>query len=541
MTGGAVAAVQRYAAAAGATILAAGGNAADAAVAVAFAQGVVDPYRCGIGGGGMALSHDGATKSTSVLEFYGTAPSAARVDMFTPVGHWGTLFEVAGHANQFGHRASIVPGLVRGLARLHAEHGSGRVSWSAVLEPAVVLADGGFAAYPYFVRPMQQQSDHPFLGVARRTVTYAEPVRRVFAPDGEPPVIGQRFRQPDYARTLRRIAEHGPDDFYLGETAQRIVADFAANDGLLTEADLAGFTPRETPTLTGSYRDRRVVTEGAPSVGPTFLQLLRVMDGWAPADLPRWSTAYSARLIRAMNLVFGDRAEFIGDPEHTDVPLEMLLSEARADEHRATIAADVTGPHRTPHTGSGSRETTHCTVVDESGTAVLITHSVGSGSGVVTPGLGFMHNNHMIQFDPRPGRPNSIAPGKRPNIGGAPALVFDRDELVLAMGSPGGGLKATGMAQVLANITDFGMSPADAVIADRVHAEDIPMVVAMDPRFPPNVVVELAERGYQVDLSDYGARIAAVARDPETGALTPLADPRGDQGVATVASPLGKE
>lgn len=539
-TGGCVAAVQQFAAEAGATMLELGGNAVDAAVATAFAQGVVDPYRCGIGGGGMALVREPGPGATAVLKFYGCAPAAARPNMFTPRGHWGTLFMVDGEANQFGYQASVVPGLVRGLADLLERYGSGRVTWSDVLQPAVRLAADGFLAFPFFVKPFADTTDHPFLGVTARTVRHTDAARAVFAPDGALPALGQLFRQPDHARTLERLATHGAADFYAGQTARAIVEDFAANDGLLVADDLASYRTTFEQPITSMYRGLGLVSEGPPSVGPTFLQLMRILDGWDLTALGLNSPDYLDLFVRAANCVFQDRLAFIGDPDYVDVPLDLLLSDERAAAHRAAIEAGVSaGSPQSNGVGAGSHDTTHVTVVDEDGMAALITHSVGSGSGVITPGLGFMHNNHMIQFDPRPGNPNSIAPHKHPNVGGGPVLVLEDDELVLAMGSPAGGAKATAMAQALAAIVDFGVAPAHSLGLDRFHAEDVPYTVTVDPRFEPRAVTELAHRGYSVTFTDYSARIAGVSRDPASGALVGLADPRGDRGIAHVQSTRG--
>ncbi len=537
-TSGCVSAVQQLAADAGARMLTLGGNAVDAVIATAFAQGVVDPYRCGIGGGGMAMVRDPRTGKTTVATFYGCAPAAATPDMFEPRGHWGTLFMVEGQANQFGYRASVVPALSRGLADLLANFGSGRVTWAQVLEPAIELAADGYYAFPFFVKPMHEISDHPFLGVSRRTVMFSEASRAVFAPEGEPPKLGQLFRQPDYAATLQRLADDGVDDFYSGGIADAIAADFAAHGGLLTKADLASYRTQFTEPIEGSYRGLKVLTEPPPSIGPTTLQLLRILDGWDLTTLGFNSADYVDTFVRAANLVFQDRLAYIGDPSVVDVPLDMLLSYERAAEHRMTaeqMVRDGQDPgHAVGTVGHGSRDTTHVTVIDESGMVAMMTHSIGSGSGVVTPGLGFLLNNHMIQFDPRPDHPNSIAPYKHPNVGGGPVLLLDDDEVVLAMGSPAGGVKATAMCQAMVAINDFGFPAEEAGFLERFHAEDVPLVLTVDPRFNPRAVTELARRGYEITFTDYSARIAGVSRDPATARLTGITDPRGDRGLAYV-------
>jgi gamma-glutamyltranspeptidase/glutathione hydrolase len=265
---------------------------------------------------------------------------------------------------------------------------------------------------------------------------------------------------------------------------------------------------------------------------------MHIMDGWDVKGLGFNTPDYLDRMIRAANRVFQDRLAYIGDEDYVEVPLAMLLSAERADEHRAAIEKQIAAemPSGPGGIGPGSRDTTHVSVIDEDENIVLITHSIGSGSGVVTPGLGFLHNNHMIQFDPRPGNPNSIAPTKHPNVGGGPVLALRDGELFMAMGSPAGGAKATAMAQVLASIVDFGKAPAEAAFLDRFHAEDVPGEVTLDTRFEPRAATALGQRGYNVNFSDYGARVAGIYKDPDTGALVGLVDPRGDRGLAEVAS-----
>lgn len=537
-TGGVVTAVESDAAEAGGRILRAGGNAADAAVAAAFAEGVVNPVRCGIGGGMMGQFHDGATGQVRTLWSMGRAPRAAHATMFTPTGHWGTLFRVEGARNQLGYQASVVPGFVRGAYEIHRRFGSGRISWKELLLPAIELAHGGFRIYPHaHMMWSPAHSGHDFLGIGPRTVTFTDAAREIFTkPDGSFYEIGELFVQSDYGRTLERIAEQGPDEFYSGETGARIAADFAAHDGLLSQQDLLDFVAEEYEPLSMDYRDHRLVTEDAPSVGPTYLQIMNTLEGWDLAALGWNSVDYLDRLARAMHLAFRDRAAHIGDPQLVDVPLDRLLSKEYAAQLREQIESgtDVPAPDRVGAL-SGPSETTHVTVVDEHGNAAAITHSIGSGSGVVTPGLGFLHNNHMIQFDARPDMPNSIAPWKRPNAGGAPVFAFKGAELVLAMGSPAGGRKATAMAQVTANVLDFGMSMDQAVSVDRIHAEDLPLVVSVEPSSEPRAVVGLAVRGHQIVTESYTARVVGVHRDPVTHELTGGSDPRGDRGLVKVA------
>jgi gamma-glutamyltranspeptidase/glutathione hydrolase len=537
--GGVVASVESHGADAGGEILERGGNAADAAIAAAFAQGVSDPLRCGIGGGGGGLFYDSESDDIGCVWSVGRAPMKAHERMFTPTGHWGTLFRVEGAKNQLGYEASIIPGFVRGMELIFQRHGSGRVTWAELLAPAIRLAYEGMDVYPFlagmWAEPAADTND--FIGVGQKTILQTEESKRIYLrPDGSFYEIGDSLLQEDYGRTLERIASGGADEFYEGETAHLIAADFANNGGYLTLDDLRNYHADVVEPIESTYRDLRIVTEDAPSVGPTTLEVINILEGWDIASLGANTADYIDRLARALNRAFIDRADHIGDPEMIDVPLARLVSKEYADEVRKEIEESIVKGEQRPAAAalSGPSETTHVTVIDGDGNAATITHSVGSASGVVTPGLGFYHNNHMIQFDARPGRPNSIAGGKRPNAGGAPILAFREGGLSLAMGSPAGGRKVSAMAQVLVNIVDFEMDAEAAVSAPRIHAEDLPMVLSVEPQFDPRVTVDLARRGHSIVMESYGARVQAVTRDPGLGHLDGGTDPRGDRGLAVV-------
>jgi gamma-glutamyltranspeptidase / glutathione hydrolase len=541
-----VAAIEQDAADAGARILRQGGNVVDGAIAAAFAQGVVNPLRCGIGGGGSLLYYDADQQQTHVLSFIGCAPEGASPTMFTPRGNWGTLFRVDGAQNQFGYLASVVPGLVSGLAMAHRRYGNAAVAWSDLLQPAIELAEEGFWVYPHLEeswreesrRDSRDESGRDFLSVGQDTIRFSETSRVALTrPDGDFYRIGDRLVQPDYAKTLRRIAQHGPEEFYCGETAQRIVRDYRDHGGLLTARDLAEYQPADGTAAAGDYRGLELITEGPPSVGPTFLQILKILEGWDLAALGWHSPAYLDRMARACTAAFTDRQRYMGDPNSVDVPLDFLLSGQHAIDLRRAIESEISREPAASHgAGPGHRrsETTHVSVMDNRGNAIGITHSIGSGNGVITAGLGFMHNNHMIQFDPRPGFPNSIEPGKRPNVGGAPVVGRYNHESALTMGSPAGGRKATAMAQVLVNMIDFGMNLPAAFNTPRIHSEDVPLLISAESHVNPRALVMLGSAGYRVLIDNYGARIAGISRDPATGKLVGASDIRGDLGICRV-------
>jgi gamma-glutamyltranspeptidase/glutathione hydrolase len=537
VTGGVVACVERLAAEAGAGVLRAGGNAADAAVAVAFAQGVVDPIYCGIAGGFHGLFHDRATGRTRVVSAGGRAPLAAREDMWKPDGRWGAMWTVEGKRNRLGYEASMTPGFVRGAYEALTRFGSGAVGWRRVIEPAIALAAEGFEVYPYLYRLWMPRTEHMsnFLESEEGTTVlgFTPACAEIYLhSDGSVYEVGERLVQRDYAATLERIAERGPDEFYVGATARRMVADFEANGGLLTAEDLRGFQAEVSEPLAASFRDLTVLTEPAPTVGPVTVELLNILEGWDLAALGWNSPAYLDRLARAMRAAFADRLELLGDPGFVPIDDARMVSKAYAAEVRRAIEAGVE-----PGTAAPSlprSETTHVSVMDADGNAAAITHSIGMSSGVVTPGLGFQHNCHMVMFDPVPGRRNSIQPGKRPITGGGPALFLRDGEPVLLIGSPAGARKVTALTQALLNWLDFGMPIDRAVAVDRIHAEDEPGVVIVEPHFDPAPLTGLAGLGNRIRFDWYTARLAAVARDPATGSLTGASDPRGDRGLAVV-------
>ncbi len=529
---------EQLAADAGAEMLRAGGNAADAAVAAAFAQGVVNPMQCGIAGSFNGLFFDASTARSQAVVAGGRAPRAATPDMWESAGRWETQFRVAGERNRWGYQASTVPGFVRGAFAAHHRFGSGRVSWAQLIGPAVRLAAQGFEVYPYVYQAwMPQAYSNDFLSDGARTFGHSDAGRRIYLhPDGTVYRIGEVLVQEGYARTLRRVAEEGADEFYVGETARLLVEDFQRHGGLLTADDLRLFQADVEEPLSARFRDFDVVSESAPSMGPTLVEILNIVEAWDLRGLGRNTAAYVDRLARAMYLGFRDRIRWMGDPDFVAVPLARLTSKEYASALRREVesGADVFDHAFGAGATGAPGHTTHVTAVDGRGSAAAITHSLGSTSGVVTDGLGFLHNNHMIMFNPCPGLPNSIAAWKRPNNGGDPTFFLRDGELVLAIGSPAGPRKVTAIIQAVLNVCDFGMSMQDAVGAVRFHCEDQPRTLSIEPAFPPRTALDLARLGYRIEVESYGARLAAVLRDPASGRLEGGTDPRADGGLAVV-------
>jgi gamma-glutamyltranspeptidase/glutathione hydrolase len=537
--GGVVACVESLAADAGAEILRAGGNAADAAIATAFAQGVVDPIYCGIAGGFHGIFHDAARGCTKVIMAGGRAPLAARADMWQVAGQWGALWSVEGQLNRLGYQASMVPGFVRGAEAALREFGSGRVTWKQLIQPATRLAAEGFEVYPYLYRLWMPRTDRMpnFLesldGPA--VLGHTPACGSIYLhTDGSVYEIGERLVQLDYARTLERLGEQGPAEFYEGETADMMVRDFQARGGLLSAEDLHRFGADVTEPVSTSFRGLQVLTEPAPTVGPITLEILNILEPWDLASLGWNSAEYLDRLIRTMHVGFRDRMTVLGDPDFVDVPQARLLSLEYAASMRRAIEEGRELDSPAEHQAAGrADETTHVSVVDRSGNAAAITHSLGMSSGVVNPGLGFQHNCHMSMFDPVPGRRNSIAPWKRPVTGGGPTVFLRDGHVFLVIGSPAGARKVTALIQAVLNILDFDMPLQTAVSADRVHTEDEPRTVIVEPHFLPRPLLGLARLGHRIRFDWYTARLAAVMRHPD-GRLEGGSDPRGDRGLAVV-------
>lgn len=542
--GGIITCVESLAAEAGARMLRRGGNAADAAIATAFAQGVVDPIYCGIGGGFHGLFYDRSSGQVRVVSAGGHAPLSAMADLWKPSSRQGAMWQVEGDRNRLGYQASMVPGFVRGAALALETFGSGRVSWQEVIEPAVELAADGFEIYPYLYRlwmPRTQSMNGFLESLDGPTVLghTAESARTFLHPDGSVYEMGERFVQLDLGKTLARIGQNGPDEFYLGETALRISEDFQKNGGLLTSEDLATFEAKVELPVSTTFMGLTAYSEPAPTVGVILLELLNIIEPWDFAGLGWNSASYLDHIGRAMNNVFQDRMSLLGDPDFVDVPQDELLSKERAARLRASIEAAIStqAPSDTRREGApGSNlksETTHVSAMDGAGNSAAITHSVGMSSGAVTPGLGFQHNCHMVMFDPVPERRNSIAPGKRPITGGGPALFCQGLEPRLMIGSPGGARKVTAIVQALLNHTVFGMSLQDSVTVPRVHVEDELNTIIVEPNFPKDPLMGLARRGHRIRYDWYSARLAAVGRS-EAGVLEAGSDPRGDMGCAVV-------
>jgi len=482
-----------------------GGNAVDAAVATAFAQGVMDPLWTSLGGFGMMLIHMADATEPIALSFHGTVPGKATPDMFTPIGEEGSTpmatgtWRVKDDANQLGYLAPTVPGLVRGLTDAHRRFG--RLKLEEVVEPAAQIAEeGGWRVTP---RQISEWTREPPEGrrpdIDRFCATPA--ARAIYTNNGQLWSVGSSVKNPDLARTLRAIGREGPDVFYKGYIARQIAEDFGKNGGLISYNDLCQYKTDNSPPLRIRYKEYEVFTTPPPSGGLTVLEILNLLSGFDLGKYRHNSVEYLHLLAEAFRWSFRDFSQYLADPAFVDVPVERLLSKDHAEEMRCWFNPERRSCLAADDGMAEPKDTTHVSVVDAEGNAVSLTHSLGAASGVVTPGLGFIFNGQMHRFNPYPGHINSIAPGKRRPTGMSPTIVTKNGRPVLVLGAPGGHGIIHGVVQTILNILEYGMPATEAVSVPRLHCEN--HGITLESRFSTDVVKELTKMGHQVFHSLY--------------------------------------
>ena len=468
---GMVVSTDSLASAAGVEILRAGGNAVDAAIAVQFALAVVHPPAGNIGGGGFLVAR--MTDDTRVaLDFREKAPKAATRDMY---------LDAEGNVSDEGwdgHRAAGVPGSVAGMEAAHRRFGT--LPWERLIEPAIRLARDGFRV---------ERRHHDDLASARDRLSRYPATAAALLPGGAAPPVGSIQRQPDLARTLEAIAEHGSAGFYRGWVADSIEAEMRRGGGLITKADLAAYQAVWRDPIEVDYRGWTVISMPPPSSGGvTMGQILNILESWELVAIGWHSPAAIHLAVEAMRRAYADRNFYLGDPDFVEMPLARLLSQAYADSLATTI-----DPHRASDSREFNRvpiestETTHFSIVDAAGNAVAVTTTLngGFGSAVVVRGAGFLLNNEMDDFTSKPGVPNAyglvqgeanaIEPGKRMLSAMTPTVVIDpagRTELVT--GTPGGSTIITSITQIVSNHIDFGLPVRTSVDAPRFHHQNLP-------------------------------------------------------------------
>jgi gamma-glutamyltranspeptidase/glutathione hydrolase len=480
------------------------------------------------------------------LDFRETAPAAASRDMYLdPRG------EVIPRASTLGPRSAGVPGTVAGLCMARERWGT--MTLPELVAPAIRLAREGVPVSYALYRAIAETDSGEALADFRRFPSSA----RVFLRGGEPLVPGDTMRQPDLARTLERIARHGPTAFYRGPIAKQLVAAMERDGGLITAEDLAAYRPVVREPLVGEYRGLKVYTMPPPSSGGIILLgLLRALEPESLRAMGHNSAAFVHRFVETCNRYYADRARWLGDPDFVQVPAAGLASRAYAARVRAAVDTARHTPGRDVAPGDSawlwssardeSPETTHFSVVDARGNAVSATYTLNDafGSRYVVEGAGFLINDEMDDFSARAGAPNlyglvggtanAIEPGKRMLSSMTPTLVTREGEPYLVLGSPGGGRIITAVCQALLNLVDHGMNVQDAVAAPRVHSQWLPDKLWLEPLgFPRELEAALAARGHVVDMRfGFWGEVHAVEVDPRRGLLFGGADPRGANAAA---------
>jgi gamma-glutamyltranspeptidase/glutathione hydrolase len=529
MTNGMIVAPQPEAVEAGAIALKRGGNAVDAAITCALVQGVVDPLMCGIAGFGSFQVFMPARGIHSCIDFHGRAPAAARPDMWQDLiegeARDGFGFILEGQVNDLGYRSITVPGSLKAYHEALSEFGSR--PWAEVLQPAIEIAEAGFVVRPHVHFFGTQKDDMGRAGGLERLSFSATGRRIFFDADGEALTPGMRVVNADMARTLRRIAEAGPDIFYHGEIAREIAADMAAHDGLLSLEDLENYRTTRVEPLRGSYRGYEIATNQPPGGGPMLIEMLNILENFDLTAMDHNSPDYVRTVAEAMKRATADKDAHIGDPAFVEVPLGRLTDKAYARDLAAAIERGEKARVPRLNRADESKDTTHVSVIDKDGNAVSMTHSLGMPSGVISDGLGFMYNGCMAVFDPRPGRADSILPGKSRFSSICPSILFKDGKPVLVIGAPGGTQIAMGVLQVILNVIDFAMPVPEAVSAPRLSATSD--MIDVSNRIPNYVTDVLAAQGYEIARSPYSYTFGSVhAIKIAGGRITGWADPNHD-------------
>ncbi len=532
---GMVASQERLATQIGIDILRKGGNAVDAAVAVGFALAVTLPRAGNLGGGGFMIVHLAAPAETIAIDYRELAPGASERDMF---------LDANGNADKTKSRYSGlavgVPGTVAGLVLAHGTYGSGRFSLADLIAPAKRLARDGISVTDDLAISLKRSQKRLSKDAAAAAIFYKA--------DGSAPQPGETLVQADLAQSLALIAENGAAGFYSGGVAQAVVDAVNAGGGRMAVADLASYRPKLRQPVRGRYRGHDIVSMPPPSSGGIHIvQILNILEA-VPLGFLGANSAESIHLMaEAMKLAYADRSEFLGDPDHADVPEKGLTSKAYADKLRETIrrgrargAREIKPGDPAPYE---SAETTHFSVVDKAGNAVSNTYTLNFsyGVGMVAGGTGILLNNELDDFSAKPGvanaygliggAANAVAANKRPLSSMSPTMVFKDGKLLLVTVSPGGSRIITTVLQILINVIDHGMNIAEASYSPRIHHQWLPDVLRVEEGLSPDTVRLLEQKGHTVVVMRAMGSTQSILVTPN--GLTGASDPRR-RGAATI-------
>jgi gamma-glutamyltranspeptidase/glutathione hydrolase len=535
---GIVASTNAIASRVGVDVLKRGGNAIDAAIAVAFALAVTHPAAGNLGGGGFLMIRlkDGRT---TAIDYREMAPAAATRNVYLDEN--GKLIEGEG-GSLVGYRAAGVPGTVRGMELALKKYGSGKLTWAQLVEPARRLAADGFTVNYTLARGLRGSKDY--------LSQYPE-TKRIYLNGGKFYDEGELFRQPDLAATFARLQRFGPNEFYEGQTAQLIVTDMKRHNGLITIPDMRGYVAKEREPLRGTYRGYEIISMPPPSSGgAVLLEMLNILEGY---DLRKMDSASSDRyhlMTEAMRRAFADRAEYMGDSDFVKVPLDGLIDKAYASKLRNTINPERASSSEQVRAGKPagyeSDETTHFTVVDAEGNAVANTYTLNNsyGSAAVAKGTGVILNDEMDDFAAKPGTPNlygliqgernAVAPHKRPLSAMTPTFVLRKDgSLWFTVGSPGGPTIINTVLGVITNVIDYDMNIQQAIDAPRIHHQWLPDELVFEPYgLSGDTQNVLLARGHKLAKPRYLGDAEGIMIEEKTGMRLGATDPRRSDGLA---------
>ena len=513
----------------GIKILKQGGNAIDAAVAIAFVLGVVEQYSSGIGGGSLVMIRLADSSEVLAVDARETAPLKSTRDMYLRDG------EAVPDLSRTGVLAGGVPGTVAGLELILKKYGT--MSLAEIMEPAIHYAENGFELTQRHVNAIKS---------SREKLEKFPTSAKIYFSGDQLPEVGALLVQHDLAVTLKTIASNGSHAFYKGEIAKKIVKFMEQNGGLITATDLASYQAKLRNPVYGTYRGYDVYSMPPPSSGGIHvIQILNILEGYDFRGTERYSAEFTHLLAEAMKLAFADRAHFLGDSDFVDVPVAGLISKPYAEEQRSKINTDQVlelENHGNP-VPYESENTTHFSVLDQDGNAVSITQTVNTsfGSGMIIEGTGIILNNEMDDFSAQPGVPNiyglvgaeanSIAPQKRPLSSMSPTLLVKDDQTFMVIGSPGGPRIITTVVQSIINVIDYGMDIQAAVDAPRIHHQWKPNKLRIEADYRVDTSMLLA-LGHQIEKKGSWSLAHGIIFEVNTGIIYGGADNRNQDSLA---------
>jgi gamma-glutamyltranspeptidase / glutathione hydrolase len=506
------------ASAAGAEMLAAGGNAIDAAIATLFTLTVVEPMMVGIIGGGMAHIRlaDGTHR---FIDGQSTVPLAVRPDTYrSKPGSAHDVFDTVDHENLNGPKAVATPGSLK--AWCETLHRFGTMSLADVMQPAIKHAARGYAATPYL---------HECITDGAEQMLKDKPISAIYLPDGRPLNAGERVVQAEYAETLTYISQHGAAALYTGPLGD-ILADYMkAHGGFVAREDLTSYKTVERAPIRADYRGWEILGPPPPAAsGVHITQMLNILEGY-DITAKGFGTAETIHLLaEVLKIAFADRAAASGDPDFIKVPVQRLTSKEYAGERRGAIDLSHAQKWSAGVAQLESAHTTHMTAADAMGNVVATTQTINNlfGARILIPGLGTVPNNYMNLYDPRPGHALSLAPGKRVTTSMSPMMALRHGKLVYALGLPGGKRIFPSALQALINLIDHGMSLQEAVEAPRVWTEGNALEVEF--AVPESVRAKLTSWGHKVAAVPTVAGGMNAIQFHEDGTLTGAACWRAD-------------